>query len=102
VSGLYRIPVLRRSEMWMDKDIYYIVTEGGAPAVEEIPTVGGKAAIICERPDLAEGDETLEPINPSDLALLLDSRPDVRYVRVRAPEGPKTIAKPAFLGDAYS
>jgi len=86
----------------MDKDIYYIVTEGGASTIEEIPTVSGKAAIICERPDLAEGDETLEPINPSDLALLLDSRADVRYVRVRTPEGPKTIAKPAFLGDAYS
>ena len=99
VSGLYKIPVLRRSEAWMDKDIYYIVTEGGAPAIEEIPTVSGKAAIICERPDLAEGDETLEPINPSDLALLLDSRADIRYVRVRAPEGPRTIAKPAFLGD---
>ena len=102
MSGLYVIPALRRSETWMNKDIYYVVTEGGAPAVEEVPAVGGKAAVICERPDLAEGDETLEPINPSDLALLLDSRADVWYVRIRAPEGPKTIDKPKFLRGTYS
>ncbi len=85
----------------MDKDIYYIVTEGEAPAVEEVPAVDGKAAVICERLDLAEGDETLEPINPSDLALLLDSWADVGYVRVRAPEGPRTINKPEFLRGLY-
>ncbi len=102
MSGLYVIPALRRSETWMDKDIYYIVTEGGAPAVEEVPAVDGKAAVICERLDLAEGDETLEPINPSDLALLLDSRADVGYVRIRTPEGPRTIDKPEFLRGAYS
>ncbi len=83
----------------MDKNIYYIVTEGGAPAVEEVPAVDGKAAIVCERPDLAEEGETLEPINPSDLALLLDARVDVGYVRVRGPEGPRTINKPEFLGE---
>jgi hypothetical protein len=38
----------------------------------------------------------LEPINPSDLALLLDAQADVGYVRVRAPEGPRTINKPEF------
>jgi len=37
----------------MDKDGYYIVTQGGAPAVEEVPGVEGKAAVVCERPDLA-------------------------------------------------
>ncbi|HZF57279.1 MAG TPA: hypothetical protein VEZ19_02250 [Rubrobacter sp.] len=86
----------------VDKDIYYIVTEGGAPAVEEVLAVDGKAAVVCERPDLADEGETLEPINPSDLALLLDARVDVEYVRVRGSEGPRTIAKPEFLGDAYS
>jgi hypothetical protein len=85
----------------MDKDIYYIVTEGGAPAVEEVPAVDGKAAVVCERPDLAEEGETLEPINPSDLALLLDARADVGYVRFRTPEGPRIINKPEFLGDKY-
>lgn len=87
---------------WMDKDSYYIVTEGGAPAVEEVPAVNGKAAVVCERPDLAEEGETLEPINPSDLALLLDARSDVGFVLVRAPEGPRTIGKFEFLGDAVS
>ncbi len=86
----------------MDKDIYYIVTEGGAPAVEEVPATSGKVAVVCERPDLAEVGETLEPINPSDLALLLDARTDVDYVRVRAPEGPRTIDKSVFLEDAIS
>ena len=85
----------------MDKDIYYVVTEGGVPTVEEVPTVGGTAAVICERPDLAEGEETLDPINPSDLALLLDSQADVWYVRIKAPEGPKTIDKPEFLRGTY-
>ena len=101
MSGLYVIPALRRSETWMDKDIYYIVTEGGAPAVEEVLAVDGKAAVVCERPDLAGEGETLEPINPSDLALLLDARADVGYVRVRAPEGPRTINKPEFLRELY-
>ena len=96
------IPVLRRSETWMDKGTYYIVTEGGAPAVEEAPAVDGKAAVVCERPDLAEEGETLEPINPSDLALLLEARADVGYVRVRGPEGPRTMDRPEFLGDTYS
>ena len=86
----------------MDKDIYYIVTEGGAPAVEEVPAFDGKAAVVCERPNLVEEGETLEPINPSDLALLLDARADVGYVRLRAPEGPRTIDKPEFLRGAYS
>ncbi len=102
MSGLYGIPALRRSKTWMDNDIYYIVAEGGAPAVEEVPVVGGKAAVIRERPDLAEGDETLEPINPSDLALLLDSWADVGYARIRAPEGPNTVDEPDFLRGAYS
>ena len=101
MSGLYETPVFRRSEKWMDKDIYYIVTEVGAPAVEEVPAVDGKAAVVCGRPDLAEEGETLEPINPSDLALLLDARADVGYVRVRATEGPRTINKPEFLGEKY-
>ena|GEM_PF-2040856 len=100
MSGLYGIPILRRSETWMDKDIYYIVTEGEAPAVEEVPAVDGKAAVICERSDLAEEGETLEPINFSDLALLLDARADVGYVRIRSSEGPRTVGKPEFLGDA--
>ncbi|MDQ3318302.1 MAG: hypothetical protein M3522_13360 [Actinomycetota bacterium] len=86
----------------MDKDIYYIVTEGGAPAVEEVLATGGKAAVVCERPDLAEEGETLEPTSPSDLALLLDARADVDHVRVRAPEGPRTIDKSEFLRDTVS
>ena len=90
-------PALRRSETWMDKDIYYIVTEGRASAVEEVPAVDGTAAVVCERLDLAEEGETLEPINPSDLALLLDARAGVGYVRVRTPEGPRTINKPESL-----
>ena len=84
----------------MDKDGYYVVTEGGAPAVEEIPGGGGKTAIVCERPDLAEEGETLESINSSDLALLLDARADIEYVRVRTPQGPRTVDKLEFLGDA--
>ena len=84
----------------MDKDSYYIVTQGGAPAVEEVSEVGGKAAVVCERHDLAEEGETLEPITTGDLAFLLEARADIGYVRVRAPEGPRTIEKPDFLGDA--
>jgi hypothetical protein len=86
----------------MDKDSYYIVTEGGAPAVHEVPEVGGKAAVVCERPDLAEEGEPLEPINPSDLAFLLEARADIGYVQVRTSEGLRTIEKPDFLGDALS
>ncbi|HEV2092363.1 MAG TPA: hypothetical protein VGR18_04270 [Rubrobacter sp.] len=86
----------------MDKDIYYIVTEGGAPAVAEVPAVDGKAAVVCEQLDLAEEGEALESINPSDLALLLDARANVSYVHVRAPEGLRTIDKLEFLGDAVS
>ncbi len=71
----------------MDKDIYYIVTEGGAPAVEEVPATGGKVAVVCERPDLAEVGETLEPINPSDLALLLDARTGALTTRVEGLPG---------------
>ena len=84
----------------MDKDSYYIVTQGGAPAVEEVSEVGGKAAVVCERHDLAEEGETLEPITTGDLAFLLEARADIGYVRVRAPEGPRTIEKPDFLGGA--
>ncbi len=87
---------------WMDKDSYYIVTEGGAPAVEEVPEVEGKAAIVCERPDLAEEGETLEPVTFDDLTFLLEARSDIGYVRIRAPEGPRTIEKPDFLGEAFS
>ena len=86
----------------MDKDGYYLVTEGGAPAVEEVSEVGGKAAVVCERHDLAEEGETLEPITTGDLAFLLEARADIGYVRVRAPEGPRTIEKPDFLGDPIS
>jgi len=35
----------------------------------------------------------------SDFAPLLDARTDIGYVRVRAPEGPRMIGKPEFLGD---
>ncbi|MBA2512535.1 MAG: hypothetical protein H0X19_05890 [Rubrobacter sp.] len=86
----------------MDEDSYYIVTEGGAPAIEEVSAIGGKVAIVCERPDLAEDDETFEPITFDDLALLLEARADIGYVRVRGPEGPRTVEKPEFLGDTYS
>ena len=44
----------------------------------------------------------LESINPSDLALLLDSWADVGYARIRAPEGPNTVDEPDFLRGAYS
>ncbi len=84
----------------MNKDSYYLVTEGGAPAVEKLPAVDRKAAVVCEQSDLAGEGETLELINFSDLALLLDARADIGYVRVRTPEGPKTVGKPEFLGDA--
>ncbi len=68
----------------MNEDIYYMVTEGGAPATEELPREGGKA-VVCERYHLAEEGETLESVNSSDLALLLDARTDIEYVRVRTP-----------------
>lgn len=86
----------------MDKDRYYIVTEGGAPAVEEVPEVEGKAAVVCERPGLADEGETLEPVTFDDLAFLLEARADIGYVRVRTPEGPRTVEKPRFLGEAFS
>jgi len=86
----------------MNEDIYYIVTEGGAPATEELPGVGGKAAVVCEQYRLAEEGETLESINFSDLALLLDARTDVEYVRVGTPRGPRTVDKLEFLGDAVT
>ncbi len=82
----------------MGKGGYYLVTEGGAPAVEEVPG-GGKAAIVCERPGLAEEGETLEAVSFDDLAFLLEARADVGYVRVRAPGGTRTIDKSDFLGE---
>ncbi len=86
----------------MDKDGYYIVTQGGAPAVEEVSGVEGKAAVVCERPDLADEGETLEPVPFDDLAFLLEARADIEYVRVRTPEGLRTVSKPHFLGEAFS
>ena len=86
----------------MERDTYFIVTEGGAPATEELPRTGGKAAVVCEMYDLAEEGETLESINSSDLALLLDARADVEYVRIRTPQGPRTVDKLEFLGDAVT
>lgn len=86
----------------MNEDVYYIVTEGGAPATEGLPRIGGKAAVVCERYDLAEEGETLESINSSDLALLLDARADIGYVRVRTPRGPRTVDKLEFLGDVVT
>ncbi|MDQ3637026.1 MAG: hypothetical protein M3426_03395 [Actinomycetota bacterium] len=86
----------------MDKDVYYIVTQGGAPAVEEVPEGAGKAAVVCERPDLADEGETLEPVPFDDLAFLLEARADIEYVRVRTPEGLRTVSKPHFLGEAFS
>jgi hypothetical protein len=86
----------------MNEDVYYLVTEGGAPATEELPRIGGKAAVVCERYDLAEEGETLESINSSDLALLLDARADIEYVRVRTPQGLRTVDKLEFLGDAVT
>ncbi len=85
----------------MDKDIYYIVTESGAPAIEEIPAIGARAAVVCEWPNLAEGGETLETVNLGDLALL-DARADVRHAYVRTPDGTRTIDNSEFLGDAVS
>ena len=81
----------------MDKDGYYLVTEGGAPAVEEAPG-GEKTASVCERPDLAEEGEPLTPVTFDDLAFLLEARADIGYVRVKTPEGPRTVDKPRFLG----
>ena len=81
----------------MNEDVYYIVTEGGAPVTEELSRIGGKAAVVCERYDFAEEGETLESINSSDLALLLDARADIGYVRVRTPQGPRTVDKLEFL-----
>ena len=86
----------------MNEDIYYIVTEGGAPATEELPGEVGKAAVVCERYHLAEEGETLESVNSSDLALLLDARTDIEYVRVRTPQGPRTVDKLEFVGDAVT
>jgi hypothetical protein len=86
----------------MNEDVYYVVTEGGAPVTEELPRIGGKAAVVCERYDLAEEGETLESINSSDLALLLDARADVGYVRLRTPQGARTVDKLEFLGDAVT
>lgn len=86
----------------MDKDGYYVVTEGGAPAIEEIPRGRGKAAVVCERPDLAEEGETLEPIAFDDLAFVLEARADIGYVRVRTREGARTVDKSDFLGEAFS
>jgi len=54
VSGPYVFPALRRSETWMDKDIYYIVTKGGAPAVEEVPAVNGRPPSSASGPSLPE------------------------------------------------
>jgi hypothetical protein len=84
----------------MNKEGYYVVTDGGAPAVEEVPAVGGKAAVFCERPDLAEEGEILEPITSGDLAFLLEARADIGYVRVRGPGGSRTVDKSDFSGGA--
>jgi hypothetical protein len=34
----------------MDKEKYYIVTEDDAPVIGVMPTVNGKAVILCEQP----------------------------------------------------
>ena len=80
----------------MGKDGYYLVTEGGAPAVEGVPG-GGKAAVVCERPGLAGEGEASEPVTFDDLAFLLEARADVGYVCVRGPEGSWTVGKARFL-----
>lgn len=83
----------------MDKEKYYIVTEDDAPAIEAIPSVNSKAAILCEQPDLAEGSENLESVTYGDLALLLQDRDDIGYIRLRTNEGAKLIEKPNFLSE---
>ena len=75
------------------------MTEGGAPAVEEVPG-GGKAAVVCERLGLAGEGEALEPITFDDLAFLLEARADIGHVRVRSPEGSRTVEKARFLEGA--
>ena len=85
----------------MGRGGYHLVTEGGAPAVEEVPG-GEKAAVVCERPGLAGEGEALEPITFDDLAFLLAARADIGHVRVRSPEGSRTVEKARFLGGAFS
>ena len=86
----------------MDKEKYYIVTEGDAPAIEAIPSINGKAVILCEQPDLAEEGENLEPITYGDLPLLLQDRDDIQLIRIRTYGGAKLIEKPDFLGEMLS
>ena len=83
----------------MGRDGYHLVTEGGGPAVEEVPG-GGKAAVVCERPGLVEKGETSEPVAFDDLAFLLEARADIGHVRVRGPDGARTVEKARFLEGA--
>ena len=83
----------------MGRGGYHLVTEDGAPAVVEVPG-GGKAAVVCERPGLVGEGEASEPITFDDLAFLLDARADIGYVRVRGPEGSRTVEKARFLEGA--
>ena len=83
----------------MGRGVYYLVTEGGAPTVEEVPG-GGKAAVVCERPGLAGEGEASEPITFDDLAFLLDARADIGHVRVRGHEGQRIVEKARFLEGA--
>lgn len=87
----------------MDQDSFYIVVdEDGNPAIEEIASVEGKAAILCVMPDLAEEGEKIEKITYSDLAVRLHDRNEIEWIRIRTYEGLELREKPDFLKEALS
>jgi hypothetical protein len=85
----------------MEDGFYIVVDEDGEPELEEVPSVDGKAAILC-MPDLAEDGEKVERSTYSDLAVLLHDRDDIKWLRLRTYEGPKLREKPDFLREALS
>ena len=84
----------------MDKDAYYLVTEDSDLAVEEVPAVEGKAAILCEQADLNQSGEQLERMSYGDIAVLLAQRDDISHIRIRKTRNDtKLIEKPDFLNE---
>ena len=84
----------------MDKTEYYLVTENSDLAIEEVPAVRGKAAILCEQADLNQEGEQLEKKSYGDIAVLLAPREDISHIRIRkSHEDTTLIEKPDFLNE---
>lgn len=86
----------------MDKDVYYLATDGSDPAIEEVSAVEGKAVILCEQADLNQEGEGLERMTHGDIAVWLATEDDITHIRIRRSQNDtELIEKPNFLGQIF-